>query len=109
MDRLQLACYSLLASAAVILALIIFVAQDRFLPQAYAGNVLNRDDYTMLTATTSSSEEALFVIDSRSEKLLVYGVSKSSGGRLERIYVEDLARLFEATTDTTKPPKKMPR
>ena len=72
MNRTQLACYSLLASAFVLAALLLVRIEDRFTPPAHAGEVITRDAFTLLTARTEQDEESLFIIDNSTQRLLIY-------------------------------------
>jgi len=71
MNKLQLACYSLMASAFV-LAGLLAVNLPNHLPQAQGAMVIRSNDYTFMTTRTDQNEEALFVIDSINERLLIY-------------------------------------
>ncbi len=97
MDRIQLACISLFASAAVLLALVFVLAQDR-LPQAQAEVVASRDDYTMATARTRLTEDSLYLVDNVTGTLIIYDtVIAGANSRVDPVYVENLNRLFAGT------------
>ncbi|MBI1336002.1 MAG: hypothetical protein GC164_03465 [Phycisphaera sp.] len=72
MTRIETACCCLLASAFVLSGLLLASLSGRLTPQAHAELVVNRDNFTILTARTSQNAESLFVLDNMSEKLLVY-------------------------------------
>ena len=74
MNRTQLACYALLASAFVLAAWLIVRAQDRvdLIRPAHAGMAINHDSISVMTGRTGTDEESLFVIDGFNEKLLIY-------------------------------------
>lgn len=66
---------TLWAAAFVILALILTQASRFSGPGvAYAGNVSEVGDLVVLTAGAGNNEDVLIVLDSRSERLMVYGV-----------------------------------
>ena len=98
---MQIACTSLIASAFVLGGLLAVSLQNH-IPTAEATMVLNRDNYTMMTAQTKSDEEALFVIDSLNERLLIY-VTTLTGtrGKLELLQSKDLSQLFTGTPTST--------
>lgn len=72
MNQTQLACYSLLASAFVLAALLLVRIEDRFAVPAHAGEVVSRDAFTLLTARTEQDEESLFIIDNTTQRMLIY-------------------------------------
>ncbi len=72
MKPTQTACYALIGSAFVLGALLLVNLQDRFSSSAEASLVITRDRFTLMTAKTRANEEALFVIENSSQKLLVY-------------------------------------
>ncbi|MEM8739671.1 MAG: hypothetical protein AAGG38_14505 [Planctomycetota bacterium] len=94
MNRIQTACYCLIASALVLSGLLVVQLSERVEPnEADATLVIARDNFTLLTAETRSDEESLFVLDSTSGTLLVYrfdisrGELVPSGGlRLEQVF-----------------------
>ena len=71
MNRLQLACYCLIASAVVLTGLLLS-STGRILPRAEAELVINKGNLTVLTARSASDEEAMFVLDNVTQRLLVY-------------------------------------
>lgn len=93
MTRIQVACCALLASAFVLAGLLAVSLSGRTESTAQAGLVLNKDSFTLLTAHTRPDEEALFVIDSLNEKLLVYRVDIARN-RIELSSVTDLRQMF---------------
>lgn len=94
MHKKNFACYSLIASA-LILAALLFVQVQNHLPTANANMVLNRGSLTMLTAPTAQGEESLFIIDSRSNRLLIYQTDIGQG-RLELKQSINLAEVGNA-------------
>jgi len=88
----QLACYALIASAFVLSGML--VAQLQLQPnQAEAGMVLKDNNFSVMTANTAEDEEALFVLDNTSQRVLIYSqdiVRK----RLELVGQANLAQMF---------------
>lgn len=72
MTRIQVACYSLTASAFVLAAVLFVQLAGQAEPQAYADLVVNRDNFTFMTAQTANDAESIFLLDNLNEKLLVY-------------------------------------
>ena len=66
MTRIQLACFSLIASAFVLAGLLIVNLSTHVTHQAHAGLVMGKDTLTLLTARTRSDEEAHVVLEKRS-------------------------------------------
>jgi ABC-type oligopeptide transport system substrate-binding subunit len=98
MDRTKLACFSLLASAFVLAALLI-VRLPGILPKAQATMVDDQDRFAVMTVQTRNNQESLFVIDQVNEKLLVYDVNGSKAGpgqagALDLVYGADLRSIF---------------
>lgn len=84
---------ALLASAFVLLALLIVRLDDRPSPaEAMAGNVTEIGDTVALTADIGNNEDALFVLDRRGERLVVYAVDQNR--RLAHRGSFDLGDLF---------------
>lgn len=74
MKRIELACCALLASAFVLGGLLL-VQLDRhggFASRADADMVITRGNLTIMTARTKSNEEALFILENVSERLLIF-------------------------------------
>ena len=96
MTRIQLACYGLIGTACILMALLVVQIQhSRILPGAYADQVLTRGTMTVMTARTDNTEESLFVLDNISQRLLIYRVTLL--GRRGRIDLSDsvpLQQLF---------------
>ena len=95
MNRIELACYSLIASAFILSALLIYNLQTRMDAQANAGVVLNRDNVTLLTARvrggTNKPDEALFVLSNLQQRIVVYRVDEKGFGPVGTI---DLSNMF---------------
>jgi hypothetical protein len=99
MNRIQFACYGLIASAFVLGGLLLVTAQQR-LATAEGALVVSRDTFTMLTSQARQGDDALFVLDSVNEKLLIYSIRLSgTRGRMQLVQVADLARLFASLSD----------
>ena len=113
MNRIQLACYSLIASAFVLAALLMVQIQHRQLTieqQADAAMVINRDTFTIMTAQTKDDEEALFVLDNLSQKLMVFKYDeKKKSVRILQDGVIDLAALFKGPEKAGVKPSKTTR
>ncbi|MEC9373492.1 MAG: hypothetical protein VYC34_06595 [Planctomycetota bacterium] len=91
--RVDTGAAALWASAFVILALI--VSQAGRLPgvnPAYAGNVSEVGDLTILTADSGDNEDILCILDNRSEKLFIYGVQNRQSVELFQTY--NLSQTF---------------
>lgn len=93
MKRIEIACYALIASAFVLGGLLVSSLQGKFEPQAQAELVIHRENLTLMTAQTRSSEEALFVMDNVSGKLLIYTLDLGRR-RLELAGAADIGALF---------------
>ncbi len=85
MNNIQIACYSLVASAFLLAGLLIFSIGGQLENEAEASMVISRDAFTLMTAQTRSNEEALWVLDNRSARLLIYRLELRGAkkGRLE--------------------------
>lgn len=73
MNRTELACYCLIASAFVLGGLVLIQA-DRIVPsnEAQAEMVVNKDNLTVLTTEVAPGREIVYILDNRSEQLLAY-------------------------------------
>lgn len=74
MNRIQLACYGLMASAFLLAGALFVQIQERWTSPAWAELAVNKGSVTLMTARTRPDEEALFVLDNYTQKLLVYRV-----------------------------------
>jgi len=95
MGRTQLACYSLMASAFVLGGLLIMNRPGPLAPTAQAEMVVHKDTLTMLTARTRPDEEALFILDSLNEMLLIYRIDIAKK-QMELAASASLQELFGA-------------
>ncbi len=93
MNRIQLACCFLIASAFVLAGLLITSLPMSATPLAQAGVVLNKETLTLMTAQTRKDEEALFILDNLNEKLLIYRIDLVKK-QLELAGAADLPVLF---------------
>lgn len=75
MTRIEVACYSLIASAFVLAAVLMMTLEPRLNSVAQADMVIARDNFTLMTAQTRSGEESLFVLDNSNDRLLVYNLN----------------------------------
>lgn len=94
MNRIQLAQYSLIASAFVIAALILFQASKHADNQAQAGMVVSGDVITMLTAAQDEDNDIIYTIDNRQQILTAHKLDTNRGGAIELIGRLDLAGAF---------------
>ena len=73
MNREQLACVILTASAMVLAGLLMTQMPDDLPePYAFADQVISTDSFSLMTAKTRKDEEALFMLDNLNQKLLIY-------------------------------------
>ncbi|MCE9589624.1 MAG: hypothetical protein K8S99_03775 [Planctomycetes bacterium] len=96
MNRIQLACYGLTASAFVLAGLLLSAIPGRFEETANAvPMVVNRDNITAMTARARVNEDALFLIENNSQKLVIYTLNLTKR-RLELAAKIDLNQMFGA-------------
>ena len=99
MNRIQTACYCLIASAVVLSGLLVVQLSERVEPnEAEASLVIARENFTLLTAEVRSGEEALFVLDNTSGTLLVYRLEVARGS-LQPAGGIGLSEIFDADSD----------
>lgn len=92
MNRIETACYGLIASAFILAGLLI--VQLSAMPNtADASLVITRDNFTLLTAKTKNGEESLFIINNITSRLLIYSLDIGRN-RLELAGGADLSELF---------------
>lgn len=96
MNRIQLACYGLTASAFVLAGLLLSALPAHMEPSAEAALVVSRDNITAMTARTRDKEEALFVIENNSQRLLIFTLDIGKR-RLERAHAQDLTQIFRSS------------
>lgn len=100
MNRIQLACLSLIASAFLMAGLLVVQlgsnGQSIGLnsPAYGSGQVIARDNFTLLTARTRENEDSLFVLESTVGRLLVYRLD-ATRNRLEVAGGANLADVFQ--------------
>lgn len=88
---LPAACCGLLVSAFVLGGLLIARVGDLLENRAEAAMVIARDDFTLLTAKSRNAEEALWVLDNNTGRLLIY----TFDGRQVELHVsEDVSQMF---------------
>jgi len=85
MNGIQTACYCLVASAFLLAGMLVFSLSGQLENRADAGLVISRETFTLMTAQTRDNEEALWVLDNRSGRILIYRLSLrgAGSGRLE--------------------------
>ncbi|MEX0653588.1 MAG: hypothetical protein WDZ31_06385 [Phycisphaeraceae bacterium] len=97
MNRIQLACFSLVASAFLLAGLLVVQLGDRhdagLSSAAYGGQVIARENFTLLTATTREDEEALFVLENSSGRLVIYRLDPARN-ELQLAGGADMNRVF---------------
>ena len=76
MKRTELACYGLLTAAFVLTGMLIVQLHDHggFDSPAQAEMALSRGNLTVMTARTKNEEEALFVLENVSQRLLIFTI-----------------------------------
>lgn len=101
MKRTELACYTLLASAIVLTALV-FVQANRFTDNtAHAEMVVNKDFTTMLSAQFRTDSEIIYVLDSKQARLMAY-IMDNNRNRVELLGEMDVADMFNRWTRTAE-------
>jgi hypothetical protein len=93
MNRIQYACFALIASAFVLAGLLLVQLNGRMIQSAHAGTAILRDNLTVVTAQSRDGEDALFVLDSISERLMIYRL-EAGRKRLELVGAANLADVF---------------
>lgn len=93
MTRIQLACYCLIASAFLLGGLLVVQLGDVTAQRADAEMVIARDNFTLLTASTRDDEEALFLLDNVTGRLLIYRLNLPQN-QLELAGGADVTQLF---------------
>jgi len=88
----QYACYALIASALLLSGMLL--AQISLQPnQAEAALVIKADNFTVLTARTADDEEALFILDNISQRILIY-TQDITRKRIELVGSANLGQMF---------------
>lgn len=93
MNRIQLACYCLLASAFVLAALLVVNLDGQLASPAHAAMAVQTNNATFITAQTREGEEALFVLDNLNNRLLIY-TTNVGRGQIELVGGISLNQLF---------------
>ena len=93
MNNIQVACYALIAAAFILAGLLLVQLQGRMIQNAKAEMVIGRQNFTVLTTRTKNDEEAVFVLNNTTDRLLVYRADIGRK-RLELVGNEDVGRLF---------------
>ena len=87
-------------ASAFVLAALVIVQAGRFAgPAAYAEMSSNAGGYTLVTARSGKGErddpfEILYVLDDRSDTLLVYEIENAQNKRITLRYVQNVAGWF---------------
>jgi predicted methyltransferase len=110
MNRIQLACYGLLASAFILSSLCLFQASRIADNRAHAEMVVNKGFVTMVSTAYRTDSEIIYVLDSKSEMLAAYMLEPNKkvielmpGG------VVNLGRAFEMLGNAAAGGGKRPR
>lgn len=93
MTRIQLAGYCLIASTFVLTGLLLVAAGPRLASVAEASLVISQENFTLLTAKTRSDEEALFLIDNSTQRLLIYRMDMRTK-QVELVGAQDLTKVM---------------
>ena len=72
MTRIEIACYALIATAFMLAGILVVALDGYHAESAHANMVIARDNFTLMTANTRQTEEALFVLDNANARLLIY-------------------------------------
>ncbi|QQE12948.1 hypothetical protein JD969_05670 [Planctomycetota bacterium] len=108
MNRIQLACCALIASAFVLSGLLVLQLDKKFEfeNKANADMVNHQGNVTYLTARIRDNEDALFVLDGSQEKLAIFRTD-TNRDTIELVQTQDVASLFDKTegNDTDSKPK----
>ena len=76
-SNIQVACYSLMASAFILAGVLIVGMADDFTSKAHAEMVIAEGSFSLMTTLTKSGEESLIVLDNTSATMLVYRLELS--------------------------------
>lgn len=93
MKPIELASYCLLASAFILGGLLLSRVQGALEQKAQADMVVSRENFTVMTARTRQNEEAVFVLNNITSRLLIYRMNVARN-ELELVANEDMARQF---------------
>ena len=99
MNRIQIAGYSLIASAFFLGGLLLFTVAGRGVAPAQADMVIARDNFTLMTAQTRNGVESLFVLENNSGRLLVYNIDPRDD--LELVANADMTEVFAPIANRT--------
>jgi len=72
MNRIQLACYTLIASAFILSGLLISRVGSPLDNQAYGNLVIDRENFTLLVAQSANDRQSLFILDGNRGRLNIY-------------------------------------
>ena len=96
MSNIQMACYMLIGSAFILAGLLLVQLQGHITQSAQAELVISRQNFTVMTSPTKNDEEALFVLNNTTNRLLIYTTElRGNRGTLNLVANADMARLFQ--------------
>lgn len=95
MNRFQLACYTMVATAFILTALVLLQASRLIDNRAHAEMVVNKDAVTMITAQFQGDSEMLYILDSRTGRLFAYMLNPNTRV-IEPMAAMDISREFGA-------------
>ncbi|MFG0251220.1 MAG: hypothetical protein ACF8OB_20230 [Phycisphaeraceae bacterium JB051] len=94
MNRTTLACYSLLASAFVLAAMVFMQLQNKsILAEANAAMVVNDAPVSAMTLRARNDDEVLCILENTSQRLLIYNTDVSRK-QLRLVQNINLAQYF---------------
>lgn len=94
MTRIQMACWALVASAFVLGAILV-AELGSVSNQAKANMVIDRDNFSLMTARTANGVDSLFVLDNTHGELLIYNMNVPNN-RLDLVGSVNLNQAFGA-------------
>lgn len=97
MNRTELACWAMIASAVVLAGLLIDRLNTPLIQPAHADLLIAENGYSLMTTRTRDDEQALFVLDNFNEKLTIYTLD-ITGKQIEQVASEEVSRLFGTST-----------
>jgi len=93
MNRIQIACYTMLATAFVLTSLILLQASRLIESRAHAEMVVNKDAVTMISTQYQGDSELVYILDSRSGRLFAYMLNPNSR-TIDLMATADMTREF---------------
>jgi hypothetical protein len=92
MNRITIACYAMIASAFVLAGLLTVQIASHTESAAHAEMVVAKGDLTILSTQGVNQDEYVYILDHRSQKLLMY--SQTARGDIEPLGFLDLGQEF---------------